>query len=939
MRLISLIVTLLALMLGLAPAQAADNPPGCDSCSIKVESLAEPTRLVGKWQFTRDDSPANAAVAVDTSDTTKWRLVKAPGPWKHAYDDHKNFTVGWYRGAFDFEPNLVGQEVVVLVNAYMGRTKVWINGEEVYERPLNANVQRYYSIQPIPVRFKITQPHETIAIRIDTPLMTGIYMLPFELRKFDAHDGVLEFYQVFGGELRFVTGFVLAFFGLFFLLVYSKTRYSLYLVAALASLTVFPFCVAPADFLLGIIEPETLVYLHYLGLFSGFCFYLFSQYFHKFTPRLNKVAGATMGLMALCIGAMAIHPNVDLFQHVRSLYFVELLLFGIGSTTMLVSGLRGKRQGAGVLLLGMLVFMGTGINDLLLALGAVATISMVFIGMATSVFTILYVAATQFANTFVENKRLVTELTGMNENLESLVAERTLALRQKTADIQSMLQNMPQGVLTIVAGNKIHPEYSAYLETIFETTSIADRDVMDLVFANTSLGADTLSTIEVSIAACIGEDAMNYEFNSHLLVTEFEARMADGRTKALELSWSPIVNESDVVEKLMVCVRDVTELKRLANESSAQRRELEMIGEILSVSQEKFQDFMHTSMAFVEENRALTEQAKGPSSELITQLFRNMHTVKGNARTYGLGNLTNTVHEAEQTYDDLRKNESTEWAPETMLTQLDSVRSLLEEYAKINDNKLGRKGPGRRGNVEKFLMVEKAQVAETLEVMQGVDLESVDAMRAALVETQKVLRRIGTERVPDLLGGVIESLPSLAKELGKEPPVVAIHDNGVLVRNQIAGLLKNLFTHLYRNAIDHGIEQPAARLAAGKPAVGRIELDVALAGDDMTMVLRDDGQGMALGRIRQIAAERGLVDASASLTDEETAQLVFLPGFSTAEVVTEVSGRGVGMDAVKGFLEREGGRVSVRFLGARTADGFRPFEFVIVLPASFAVAS
>ena len=537
------------------------------------------------------------------------------------------------------------------------------------------------------------------------------------------------------------------------------------------------------------------------------------------------------------------------------------------------------------------------------------------------------------------NLRMMAQISDQNANLERRVTERTLALRQKTADIQSMLQNMPQGVLTIVAGNRIHPEYSAYLETIFETTSIADRDVMDLVFAKTNLGADALSTVEVSVASVIGEDAMNYEFNSHLLVTEFTIRMEDGRTKSLELSWSPIVNESDAVEKLMVCVRDVTELKRLANEASTQKRELEMIGEILAVSQEKFQDFMQTSMAFVDENRTLTEQASGPTAELITQLFRNMHTVKGNARTYGLGNLTNTVHEAEQTYDDLRKGQTTEWEPKTLLEQLDQVRGLLDEYAKINDTKLGRKGPGRRGNVEKFLMVDKSQVAQTLDAMQSVDTNDIEAMRAALVETQKLLRRIGTERVPELLAGVVESLPSLAKELGKEPPVVAIHDNGVLVRNQISGLLKNLFTHLYRNAVDHGVESPAVRIAAGKPAVGRIELDVAIAGDDLRMVLRDDGQGMALDRIRRIAAERELVEASASLTDEETAQLVFLPGFSTAEVVTEVSGRGVGMDAVKGFLEREGGRVDVRFLGARTATGHRPFEFVIVLPATFAVAA
>ena len=356
MRLFSILVTL-ALLLGLAPARAADPAPGCDSCAIKVDSLDQPTRLVGKWLFTRDDSPANAAVDVDTSDTTRWRLVKAPGPWKHAYDDHRNFTVGWYRGAFDFAPNLVGQDVVVLVNAYMGRTKVWIDGQEVYERPFNADTTRYYSIQPIPVRFRITKPHQTIAIRVDTPLMTGIYMLPFELRKYGAHDGTLVFYQVWGGELRLVIGFVVAFFGLFFLLVYSKTRHALYLTAALASLVVFPFFAAPADFLLGLFEPERLTYIHYLGLYCAFFFYLFTQFFHRFTPRINKVGGALMGAMALVILSMTVHPDLDLFQHVRSLYFVMMLSFGLGCVWQLVNAVRARKAGARVLLVTLLVFL------------------------------------------------------------------------------------------------------------------------------------------------------------------------------------------------------------------------------------------------------------------------------------------------------------------------------------------------------------------------------------------------------------------------------------------------------------------------------------------------------------------------------------------------------------------------------------------------------
>jgi HPt (histidine-containing phosphotransfer) domain-containing protein len=937
MRFLSLLV-LLFTMLGLAPAQAADNHASCDSCSIRVDSLDQPTRLVGHWLFTRDDDPANAAVDVDTSNTDKWRLVKAPGPWKHAYGDGRNFNVGWYRGAFDFAPGLVGQEAVVLVNAYMGRVQVFIDGKEVYERPQNANVQRYYSIQPIPVRFTIKQPHETIAIRVDTPLMTGIYMLPFELHKYDAHDSSLVYYQAWGGELRLVIGAVAFFFGLFFLLVYSKVRYALYLVAALASLTIVPFFVAPADFLVALFAPEKLLYIHYFGLFSGFFAYLFTQFFHKFTPKVNLIGGGIMGAMALVITSMAIHPNLDLFQHIRALYFVMMLAWGLGGLYMLVNGLRKRKPGSGVLLVGLLCFVAAGINDMLLALGAIATISLIYTGLAAFIGTVLYVASNSFANTFLENKRLVTELTGMNENLENLVAERTVALRRKTHDIQSMLQNMPQGVLTIVAGNRIHPEYSAYLQTIFETAEIAERDVMQLVFAHSSLGPDALSSIEVAIASCIGEDAMNFEFNAHLLPTEFEISMPDGRHKSLELSWSPIAGEGDVVEKLMVCVRDVTELRRLAHEASAQRRELEMIGEILAVSQEKFQDFMQTSFAFIDENRMLTESATEPTSDLVAKLFRNMHTVKGNARTYGLGNLTNTVHEAEQAYDELRKAETIEWHPEELLAQLDQVRGLLDEYAKINDNTLGRKGPGRR-NVDKYLMVEKTQVTQTLQAMQSIDLDNVDAMRSALAETQRLLRRIGTERVPELLAGVVESLPSLASELGKPAPVVEIKDNGISVRSQVSGLLKNLYTHLLRNAVDHGIETPAARVAAGKPAQGRIDLGLAVDDSALTMVLRDDGQGMALARIREIAAERGLVEAGVRLSDEQTAQLVFLPGFSTATQVTEVSGRGVGMDAVRSFLEREGGRIDVRFLGKSAASGHRPFEFVITLPATCAVAA
>ena len=154
MRFIYIFLVLLG-FLGHASAIAVeDSRAGCDSCRIQVKSLDQPLKLSGNWLFTRDDTIDNAKVELDTS---AWPVIKAPGPWKGAYPDGKNYKVGWYRGVFEFDQSLVGQDVVILLNAYMGRVNVYNNGQEIYRRPGDINVERYYATQAIPVRFKVTQ--------------------------------------------------------------------------------------------------------------------------------------------------------------------------------------------------------------------------------------------------------------------------------------------------------------------------------------------------------------------------------------------------------------------------------------------------------------------------------------------------------------------------------------------------------------------------------------------------------------------------------------------------------------------------------------------------------------------------------------------------------------------------------------------------------------
>jgi two-component system, chemotaxis family, sensor kinase CheA len=517
------------------------------------------------------------------------------------------------------------------------------------------------------------------------------------------------------------------------------------------------------------------------------------------------------------------------------------------------------------------------------------------------------------------------------------IQESSVLLRQKTNDIQSMLQNIPQGILTIVDATTVHPEYSAHLETILETREIAGRNVMDLIFSHTNLGADVLSQVEAVSGACIGEDVMNFEFNAHLMVHEIEKKMPDGRVKILDLSWSPICDDAGVIVRLMLCVRDVTELRKLAAEANERKYELEIIGEILSVTQEKFHDFVTSSIKFINENELLIRDHAQHDSAVITQLFRNMHTIKGNARTYGLNHLTNIVHEAEHTYDRLRTpTPDMAWDQAQMLEQLDGVRSAVERYARINEVSLGRKGPGRRGSVERYLMIDKVQIQETLHRLETVNPSSLHDLAAACEAVRKVLRLLGTEPITETLSGILESLPSLAAELGKASPNVHIEDNGFVLRNQASGMLKNVFMHLIRNAMDHGLETPAKRVEQGKAAVGQIRLTMNVADGKLTVRLVDDGRGLALGHIRRLAIEKGLVSADAQLDDIEIAQQIFKPGFSTAEKVTEVSGRGVGMDAVRAFLKRDKCDIDIRFTDDAVGADFRQFETIIVMPDSFA---
>jgi two-component system, chemotaxis family, sensor kinase CheA len=169
-----------------------------------------------------------------------------------------------------------------------------------------------------------------------------------------------------------------------------------------------------------------------------------------------------------------------------------------------------------------------------------------------------------------------------------------------------------------------------------------------------------------------------------------------------------------------------------------------------------------------------------------------------------------------------------------------------------------------------------------------------------------------------------------AHRSGKQVELALDGEDTEIDRNMV-DVIADPLVHMVRNAVDHGVETPAARAAAGKPAVGRLRLAAYHAGGNVVVELEDDGKGLDRERILKKAIEKGLIESEKGMTDADVFKLIFEPGFSTNEVVTDLSGRGVGMDVVRRNIESIQGRIEI------TSEPGRGTKFTFRLPLTLAI--
>lgn len=238
-------------------------------------------------------------------------------------------------------------------------------------------------------------------------------------------------------------------------------------------------------------------------------------------------------------------------------------------------------------------------------------------------------------------------------------------------------------------------------------------------------------------------------------------------------------------------------------------------------------------------------------------------------------------------------------------------------------------------------------LGETIEDQQMVSMQDIEKLRDGLMQLERNTREL-QESVMQVrmmpISFTFSRFPRLVRDMsgkmGKKIELKLLGES-TEVDKTVIEKIGDPMVHLVRNSLDHGIEEPADRIAAGKPETGTIELNAYHQGGNIVIEIKDDGRGMDKTKLLGKAIEKGLVDEDEVLSDKQVYELIFMPGFSTAEVVSDVSGRGVGMDVVRRNIQELGGGVEIDSqMGVGTTMTIRlPLTLAILDGQTVSVAS
>jgi HPt (histidine-containing phosphotransfer) domain-containing protein len=450
--------------------------------------------------------------------------------------------------------------------------------------------------------------------------------------------------------------------------------------------------------------------------------------------------------------------------------------------------------------------------------------------------------------------------------------EKSYSLNQKYMD------NIKEGLLLIDEKYTILNQYSEFLTRMFENRELADIHFVDFIYPDKAESAHDRAELEKFLDFLFHNKSADIDMIMD--INPFKNKKIQIRTNEF-ISKEIIVNadfirllDRDTVEYLMVIFEDITDIvkyeKQLQDQKTKYLQEVESISAILKSGPEIFSNFLEESGSTLNEIKSGIYSLSDP--EKLNRVFRQVHSLKGSAKHLELNYMSTVSHQIEDILANARDH------PERM------IKKSTEELENL--------------------------IAELFNEFQNL---------SKMIERFKMfsnLRDIGikTDKARGPLQDFLNSLPNMVDLLAHDfEKHVRLEIENSLANIPFLAKIKNPIIHLLRNSVDHGIEDQFERLSRNKNATGKIVLRLSNSGSFYLIEVEDDGSGIDFEKIRKKAIEKKLIEeGNAAPAKERLIQLIFKPSFSSRDVVTEISGRGYGLDIVKDAAETLQGKIRVQ---------------------------
>ncbi|MDR2094567.1 MAG: hypothetical protein LBP76_03510 [Treponema sp.] len=458
----------------------------------------------------------------------------------------------------------------------------------------------------------------------------------------------------------------------------------------------------------------------------------------------------------------------------------------------------------------------------------------------------------------MESRKLARSLSSMLSSLEDRVEE-----------ITAMKDNLNEGIFLMNKDYIIQPAYSKALEGILADDELEGKKFTDLL--SSSLKAKERSTLEDYFTMIL-----NHSFDAKMLeeinpISEFSyINDRTGDQKTLRSNFRAVDRGHEFF--IMGALEDFTAEKELQQqlkaEESKRHEEMSTLFQIVQVDPNVFGDFIEDIEYEFDRINSILKDKKLSAREAMVEIYQSVHAIKSNALILGLDNFSGKVHELETEIKNIHDKEE---------VSFEDVLHFTLELEKI--------------------MKEKDKFRETIGKIQ--------AFRAGFGSGRRQDRYV-------LIETLTKACEKAALALHKKVKFIVEDIDGIVLEYGPRRIMKEVLTQLVRNAVYHGIESPDERQSRGKDPEGLIRLSIKKADNRIHLKLSDDGKGLDFEKIRRTAASRNMLKNPEDGDKNQLIQVLFLPGFSTADNADVHAGRGIGLNLVKERVRGIGGSIKLQ---------------------------